>query len=124
MQTPARLLSVNRPLFRPTFQRLLPFILRRVTSLLYTCGDFELVDAEQLLKGAAPVQERENTLAWKDWRTLDGEEEKVEIGGIKGSVVLSGEGLLDILWLLNIGSLCNVGKGASYGAGHFLLSTA
>jgi hypothetical protein len=122
MQTPARLISANRPLFRPTFQNVLPFILRRVTSLLYACGNLELADAEQLLQGAARIRETNNTLVWKDWRSLDGGEEKIDLGGVTGSVVLSGEGLLDLLWLLNVGSLCNLGRGASYGAGHYLLS--
>jgi hypothetical protein len=122
MQTPARLISASRPLFRPTFLQVLPFILRRVTSVLYACGTLELADAEGLLQAAGRVQETRSTLAWRDWRTLDGGEERVDLGGIVGSATLSGDGLPDILWLLNIGALCNMGKGATYGAGHYLLS--
>jgi hypothetical protein len=122
LQTPARLLSDNRPLFRPSFHNIFPFILRRITSLLYTYGNMELADADLLLQGAARLQQTENTLAWRDWRTLDRDEGRIDLGGVMGSVMLSGDGLLDLLWVLNIGRLCNIGKGAAYGSGHYRLT--
>lgn len=121
MQSPARLLSAQRPLFQPTFLRIFPFILRRVTSVLYTFGTLEITDSADLLTAAAQVQERMSTLAWRDWRTLDGGEQRMDLGGVVGSVLLEGESLRDIFWLLKLGTLCNIGKGAGYGAGHYRL---
>ncbi|MEJ2202099.1 MAG: hypothetical protein P8X63_13950, partial [Desulfuromonadaceae bacterium] len=69
LQTPARLLSGGRPLFRPRFQTLFPFLLRRVSSMAAAYGAVELIDDPGLFLAASEaVVERENRLAWRDWR--------------------------------------------------------
>jgi hypothetical protein len=120
--SPARILSGGRPLFQPNFVRLFPFFLRRVTSMVHACCGVEILDdPEPLLKASSAVIETSNTLHWSDWRTLEGESSQ-ELGGVTGSVFLQGDILPEILWILNLASLMNLGKGASYGAGHFRLS--
>ncbi|KIH75736.1 Uncharacterized conserved protein [Geoalkalibacter ferrihydriticus] len=123
--TPARLLSQGRPLFRPTFATLFPFILRRVSSMVHAhCGGIELFDDPKPLQLAAQgVETLVNELFWKDWRTLEGDGGAQDIGGVSGRLILAGEGLAEIGWLLRIGSLLQLGKGAAYGAGCYRLDS-
>ena len=123
--TPARLLSQGRPLFKLDFRRLFPFILRRVTSMLYAhCGLEVVDDPGRLLAAADRVHEVQNVLYWQDWRTLEGEGMTQDLGGIIGSVRLEGETLQSVFGILRVGSLMNVGKGAAFGAGCFRLREA
>lgn len=120
--TPARLLSNGRPLFRPTFETLFPFVLRRVTSMVHAHCDVELIaDPAPLLAAARQVVVVDNGLRWRDWRSLEGEESRQDLGGVMGRLVVSGDGLPEILWVLQFGSLLNLGKGAAFGAGHLVL---
>lgn len=120
--TPARLMSKGRPLFRTDFRGLFPFILRRVGSMLYAhCGSEAIRDPGALLASAALTHELENRLRWQDWRTLVGPEQTQELGGVVGSIRLGGEGLPEVLPILRIGTLLNVGKGAAFGTGSFSL---
>lgn len=123
--TPARLLSGGRPLFHPTFAKLFPFILRRVTSLVHACCSVDLLDDPlPYLRAAEDVvccNESPHPLKWRDWRTLVGEEGSQDLGGIVGSVLLEGGSLEEIGWILRLGTFMNLGKGASFGAGNFRL---
>ncbi len=121
-QTPARLMSDGRPLFNPAFATLFPFILRRVTAMVHAHCKIDLVDDPSFfLAAAGKVIELENRLVWRDWRCLEGDGRRQDIGGIVGSLNIGGDSLQDILWLLRLASLLNLGKGASYGAGHLIL---
>ena len=121
--TPARVLSAGRPLFRPNLTQLFPFILRRVTSMCHAhCGLELLGDPSPLLQAAARVQVREKTLLWTDWRCLDRGSELFDLGGLMGGLTLSGAALEELAWVLQVGSLLNLGKGAAFGAGAFRLT--
>lgn len=118
--TPARLLSSGRPLFRADLAKIFPFILRRVTSMCHAhCGRELAADSGSLLQAAARVEIGEQTLLWTDWRSLDRGTDLFELGGLLGGVTLSGEALDEIAWVLQVGSLLNLGKGAAFGAGAF-----
>lgn len=120
--TPARLLSQGRPLFKADFRQLFPFILRRVTSMLYAHCDREIFDEpSQLLAAAAQLHDEQNALCWRDWRILEGPGQVQDLGGVSGSIRLGGEALQSVLGILRLGSLMNVGKGAAFGAGSFRL---
>ncbi len=120
--TPARVLSRGRPLFRPTFRDLFPFILRRVTGLCAAHCQVELLgDPAPLLAAAAAVETAGGKLAWEDWRTLEGDGGETELGGVAGSLALRGEALEEIAWVLELGVLLQVGRGAAYGAGCYVL---
>ncbi len=120
--TPARLMAGGRPLFQPTFARLFPFALRRVTSMLHACCAVDLVDDPlPILQAASTAVEEENTLRWSDWRTLEREDAPQDLGGVAGSLTLRSEAMAQFGWVLSLASLMNLGKGASYGAGRFRL---
>lgn len=121
--TPARLLSAGRPLFRPNLAQLFPFVLRRVTSMCHAhCGLELLVDPSPLLQAAARVQVLEKSLLWTDWRSLDRGSELFDLGGLMGGLTLSGAALDELVWVLQVGSLLNLGKGSAFGAGAFRLT--
>jgi hypothetical protein len=121
--TPSRLLVRGRPLRRPRFDQVFPFMLRRVTSMLHAHAGLEPVDdATALLALARQVAVEGSELRWQDWRDLvqpavaGGAE--LSIGGFVGSMDLSGAALGPLCWVLALAALFGVGKGAAYGAGH------
>lgn len=120
--TPARLLSRGRPLFRPCFADIFPFILRRITSISQAHCDCEaLNEAAALIESAGRVDETQNALQWADWRRLEGPGLSQDIGGVSGSIRIEGPQLGEIAWVLLLGSLMQIGKGAAYGAGRYEL---
>ena len=124
LHTPARLLANGRPLFRPGWESLFPFLLRRVSSMVHAHCELELFDdPAPLLDAARRVEVLDARLRWRDWRVLEDEEgvESRELGGVVGKLDLGGEGLAELLWLLRLASLLNLGKGAAYGAGYLTL---
>ena len=121
LATPARLLVAGRPLFRGDLQRIVPFILRRVTSMAHAhCGIDLVADPGLLLERGANLVVHQGRLAWQDWRSLEGDDRSVDLGGLTGTVTFSTTEE-DLLALLHLGSLLGIGKGAAYGAGHYAL---
>ena len=119
--TPARLLVQKKPLFRPALRHLLPFILRRVTALCYFCNHFEIEGAAELLELSAGIKEEVSEWRWHDWRSHPGDGTLTELGGVCGQLRLKGQLPDDLVDLLRLGSLMNIGKGAVYGAGAYRL---
>jgi len=116
--SPARLLKNRKPLFSIDFCTLFPFALRRVTSMLYCWGDCEImVNHQDLLQAAASVTTVHAELRWQDWRVLKDSPQRQELGGLVGSLLLTGSGLTSVGWVLSLLELFNIGKGAAYGAG-------
>jgi len=123
--TPARLLKNRKPLFSPGFHELFPFALRRVTSMLYCWGDCEItVNHQDLLQAAASVTTLHADLGWQDWRVLKDSPQRQELGGLVGSLLLTGSGLSYVSWILSLLELLNLGKGAAYGAGQCEIKAA
>ncbi|MBE0503441.1 MAG: CRISPR system precrRNA processing endoribonuclease RAMP protein Cas6 [Desulfuromonadales bacterium] len=120
--TPARLLTQKKPLFRPAFHHILPFILRRVTALCYFCNHIEITGATELLELSAEIKEEAGEWRWHDWRSHPGGGILSELGGVCGQLRLKGELPDDLIDLLRLGSLMNIGKGAAYGAGAYRLT--
>ncbi|WP_303720508.1 CRISPR system precrRNA processing endoribonuclease RAMP protein Cas6 [Malonomonas rubra] len=122
--SPMRLLKKGKPLFRADFKELFPFLLRRVSALLTSHADVEIIKEPRFWQAIADAaREAENSLQWHDWRTLHGPEKSQDLGGLMGRICLTAEGLEEILWILRLGSLFNVGKGAAYGFGQYRLRT-
>jgi hypothetical protein len=95
--------------------------------MIFAHCDLEVLGMSEpglLLEAAGRVVEQENQLVWRDWRVLEGKEHIQDIGGVSGSIRLEGEALAEILWVLNLGSLLNIGKGAAFCAGHYFLKEA
>lgn len=118
--TPARLIVRKRPMFNPTFKLIFPFILRRVTSMLYNHCRLDLsVDSQALLDMSALITCQHCSLKWNDWRELQREDCNQPLGGVEGSVELCGSELIDLIPFLYLGSLMNLGKNASFAAGQY-----
>ena len=124
MQTPARLLTEGKPLFNPGFERIFPFVMRRVSSMLYAWGGIELIrDPGKILAAVQELSTDCSRLQWHDWRQLQGDTGDLDLGGLLGEVVIDGL-LPDAVWnLLRVGELLHIGKSAAYGAGHYRLES-
>ena len=119
--TPTRLMVNGKPLRKPRFSQVLPFMLRRTTSMLYAHSGVEVLDDPTYLLGKAhEVDELEQKLYWHDWRSLTGRQGLV-IGGFMGEILLVGPALKEVYWVLAVASLLGIGKGATYGAGRIAL---
>lgn len=120
--TPTRLMVEGKPLRKPLFKDVFPFILRRVTSMLYAHCGLEVLEApSSLLVQSRELNVMATRLCWLDWRPLPGRQGLV-VGGFTGEMVLQGQSLKDLYWVLSVASLFGVGKGATYGAGRFMVS--
>ena len=120
--TPARLLSDGKPLFNPGFVDIFPFLLRRVTSMLYFWAGIEIAgDPQDLLALAAEVNVESCDLAWHDWRHIAGGDDRQELGGLLGTLNLGQINSDKTLQLLLLGEIFNIGKGAPYGSGAYVL---
>lgn len=116
--TPTRLVTNGRALRRPHFSQLLPFMLRRVTSMLYYHCDLEPVDdPAALLAMAGLVETTWDTASWIDWRELGEQGASRKVGGLTGRLHLSGEGADDWGWIVALATLFGIGRSAAYGAG-------
>lgn len=121
--TPTRLMVDGKPLRKPHFFHVFPFMLRRATSMLYAHGGVEVLnDASSLFAQVAELKVVESKLCWLDWRPLSGQHGLV-VGGFVGEMVLNGYALEEVYWVLAVASLFGIGKGSTYGAGGFILSS-
>ncbi len=120
--SPLRLLRQKKPLFNTDFRQLFPFLLRRVSAMLAAHTGLSFIsDPVGLLGLAEQVEVTENRLRWQDWRRLQGDTNSQDLGGLSGSIALQGPALAELAWVLQVGSLLNLGKGATYGAGQVRL---
>jgi len=120
--TPTRLMVDGKPLRRPKFENIFPFMLRRASSMLYAhCGVEVLDDPAYLFAQLCEVNVIEARLRWHDWRSLSRRQGLV-IGGFMGEMVLQRQTIDEIYWVIAVASLFGIGKGATYGAGRFDVS--
>ena len=123
--SPMRFIKNKKPLFKAEFVDIFPFILRRVTALIASHADAEFrYDIERLLSVAATIDVVKNGLEWHDGRVLKCDARYQSLGGLLGSMTLCGEDLCELLWVLQLGTLFNCGKGAAYGAGQYRFNYA
>jgi hypothetical protein len=121
--TPTRLMVEGKPLRKPRFKQVFPFMLRRTTSMLYAHSGVELVDdPAYLLEQINELDVVETKLHWQDWRHLAGRQ-GMTVGGFLGEITLRGQALEEVYWVFAVASLLGIGKGATYGAGRFQLSS-
>ncbi len=119
--TPTRLMVDGKPLRKPKFRQVFPFMLRRVTSMLYAHSGIEQHDdISSLVDLARQVEACEAKLEWRDWRHVG--KQDIAVGGFVGEMALGCQGLEEIFWVLAAASLMGVGKGATYGAGRVNLA--
>ena len=121
--TPTRLMVDGKPLRKPRFKQVFPFMLRRTTSMLYAHSGIELLDdPAYLLEQVNELHVVETKLHWQDWRPLAGRQ-GMNVGGFLGEMTLRGQALEEVYWVFAVASLLGIGKAATYGAGRFLLSS-
>ena len=126
LHTPLRLQHQGQPIRPPalTPRKLVADLLRRVTLLAEFHADHpDLVsDASALVRQAETLAHR-HELHWHDWsRYSSRQQREMTLGGAIGEWTLQGDldPLLPWLWL---GQWLHVGKNATFGMGHYTLST-
>lgn len=118
LTTPTRLVAGGRALRRPRFTQLFPFLLRRVSSMLYAhCAIEPVAEPGMLLETAAHIEAEWLECRWIDWRELDDAMRTGSIGGLTGRLRLAGPELEELLWVVLLATLFGIGRGAAYGAG-------
>jgi len=119
-RTPLRLISGGRPVFHCDFVQLFPFLLRRVTSMCHAYCQTDLVDDPgPLLEAAKLCGTSRNEMRWADVRAIQGKEGGHPLGGLLGELEIDLGDRADLFYLLQLGSLLNLGKGAAFGAGSY-----
>ena len=113
----------GKPLRKPQLSQIFPFMLRRTTSMLYAHSGIEVLDEPQyLIEKVHHLNVAEVKLQWQDWRFLAGRQ-GMAVGGFLGEMILGGQALEETYWVFAVASLLGIGKGATYGAGRFVLSS-
>ena len=80
------------------------------------------INSSQLIASAAKIEMVENSLVWQDWRMLQCSSGSQGIGGLLGDLTITGDKMAELLWILQLGTMFNCGRGATYGAGQYRLS--
>lgn len=120
--TPMRLIKNGKPVFRLNCDDFFDFLLRRVSGMAAVhAGRHMDSEHQQLFEQARELECLDSSLQWRDWRHLKRGHSNQGIGGLTGAMVLSGNCLPEVLWLLELGSLLHIGKGAPYGFGRYRL---
>ena len=120
--TPARLVAAGRTLRRPRFAQLFPFMLRRVTSMLYYHCNLEPIDDPlPLLATAGKVEANWQSCRWDDWRELGEGGGGGRIGGVSGAMSLAAASFDEIGWVVALATLFGIGRGAAFGSGQIQL---
>lgn len=118
--TPLRLIKNGKPLFKFLFRDFISTLWRRVNHLAIAHGEVVTESHNDELNSlAATIECSAERLHWSDWRRLEQGRNGQGIGGLTGTLELSGDSLAQVWWLLELGALLHVGKGASYGFGRF-----
>ena len=87
--------------------------------MLHAHCDLEVCDdSGRLIELAHGLNMVSSDLTWQDWRSLKTSED-LAIGGFVGDMMVSGPQIEDLYWVLAVASILGIGKGATYGAGHF-----
>ena len=111
---PLRLLKNGRPQRCPSFPLLAGALFRRVSALAYYYGGVELEDDFKWLAiKSRDISSSDSHTEWVNWGGT--------LQGAVGELSCSGE-LEEFMPFLRLGELLNVGKGASYGMGSYLLA--
>lgn len=111
--SPLRLLKHGRPVRQLPPSLVLRSLMRRISALVYYYGGMELeLDFKWLARQSATVIAKDTALEWKDNGRCP--------SGLLGSTTLAGD-LSDFHYFLAMGEYLNIGKGAPFGFGKFVL---
>lgn len=116
--TPMFLLRDGRSLQELCFSQFIRTLLRRVSSLAYYYGGMEMAcDFKRLAEESIMIRTIQSSFSWTDWTGTD---KGGKVAGITGRAVFAGD-IESFYPFLLLGQYFNVGKGASYGRGRYVL---
>ncbi len=119
--TPARFKSSGRFVSSgPTFSVLIGRLLDRLEGIsLYHHGAPLAIDFRAWRKRAEEIQLAQSDVRWHDWTRYSSRQlTEMQLGGLVGTVTYAGD-LEPFLPFLGIGEWLHVGKGATFGLGHY-----
>ena len=116
--TPMRLMQQGRPLREITFSSLARALFRRVSSLTYYYEGVEMgYDFKWLSEQSKDIETLESSFAWTK---LKGDCGGTRLSGVTGRATFSGN-LDDFQIFLLLGQYLNIGKGATFGLGQYMI---
>ncbi|WP_459815294.1 CRISPR system precrRNA processing endoribonuclease RAMP protein Cas6 [Geotalea toluenoxydans] len=116
--TPVILLRQGHAMREMSFSTFVRALFRRISSLAYYYGGVEMnCDFKWLVEQSCHVETIESELAWTEWKVAT---PGARLSGIMGRTAFSGD--MDIFYpFLLLGQYFNIGKGASFGRGRYLM---
>lgn len=124
--TPLRIMFEERLSPDLPFHVLVRSLLRRLAHLSYFhCdGDPEGVPFRDWITRAESVRIAQQSLQWRDWERYSSRQRTtMTLGGLTGTIIYEGS-LGPFLPILRLGEVTHVGKGTSFGLGHYRLVAA
>jgi len=120
--TPTRLKYIEKLTGEPEFHIIIRNLLRRLSILSYFhCGEEFAIDFKALIRRAEGVKMTEHDFQWVDWERYSSRQGiRMKMGGFMGTVTYEGD-LTEFLPFLTLGQYVHVGKGTSFGLGHYQL---
>lgn len=116
--TPVLLLRQGHAMRELSFSTVIRALFRRISSLAYYYGDVEMdCDFKALAEQSCHVETVESRFAWTEWQVA---KQGARPCGVTGRAVFYGG--IDLFYpFLLLGQYFNLGKGASYGRGRYLV---
>jgi len=124
--TPFRVIFQEKLVPELAFHIFIRSLLRRLAHLSYFhCGgNTEGVPFREWIELAQQVQTASHDLHWYDWERYSSRQDShMRLGGLVGTITFEGP-LAPFLPLLQMGEVTHVGKGTSFGLGHYRLRTS
>lgn len=122
--TPARIKRNGVILEQIDFDSLLRHLVRRQAQLFYFYHDYELpLDFNAYFKDAINIRKSFDKMEPMEKYRFSGRQKiNIRMGGPQGTVTFEGSNLADFLHPLLLGQLFHVGKGATFGLGHYTIT--
>lgn len=118
--TPTRITHKGQIMDKLPFHLFWRRLIGRISALAYFhCGESLELDFKGLIAQAETVQTVQSKLRWHDWtRYSSRQSQKMQLGGLIGSVTYAGE-LAAFSEFLALGVFLHVGKNATFGLGKY-----
>lgn len=118
--TPGRFVRNGRVIDSLEFDVLVRALTRRLSWLArYHCNLSLNLDYKSLIEKAGNVKRTADETSWYDWERISWRQvKKIKLGGLVGRVIY-GPGWEEFFWLLALGQIVHVGKGATFGLGRY-----
>jgi hypothetical protein len=118
MLTPLRIIHEGRVCSEPSFALLMKNLLRRISMLNLYYGEKWDADFGDILAAAQKIACLERHTEWLDWERHSQQKGRMQLGGIVGQIVFTGE-LSPFMPFLRMGEHIHIGKVTSMGLGEY-----